>query len=37
MEHDPNEAPARALRYRRLNGGRAEIGRAKGTDRPLPA
>ena len=31
------EAPARALRYRWLNGRRAEIGRTESTDRPLSA
>ena len=37
MEHHPNETPARALRHRRLNGRRDEIGRAESTDCPLPA
>jgi hypothetical protein len=37
MEHHSNEASARTLRYRRLNGGRAEISRAERTDCPLPA
>ena len=33
----PNEASARTLRYRRLNGGRAEFSRAERADCPLPA
>jgi len=37
MEHDPDEAPARAFRYGWFAGRRAENVRAKGTDCPLSA